>query len=64
MGTSLHLQWPGPGKVIPNQTSDQTDWPDAFQGVLPVNTPHMCDDVKAQLEEMLDIGAIQKLHSP
>ena len=25
--------------------------------------PHMYDDVKAHLQEMLDIGAIQKLHS-
>ena len=26
--------------------------------------PHMYDDVKAHLQEMLDIGAIRKLHSP
>ena len=26
--------------------------------------PHMYDDVKAHLKEMLDIGAIQKSHSP
>ena len=26
--------------------------------------PHMYDDVKAHLQEMLDIGAIQKSHSP
>ena len=26
--------------------------------------PHMYNDVKANLQEMLDIGAIRKLHSP
>ena len=26
--------------------------------------PHMYDDVKAHIQEMLDIGAIQKLHNP
>ena len=26
--------------------------------------PHMYDDVKAHLQEMLDIGAIRKSHSP
>ena len=26
--------------------------------------PHMYDDVKAHLQEMLDIGAVQKSHSP
>ena len=26
--------------------------------------PHMYDDVKAHLQEMVDIGAIRKLHSP
>ena len=39
MGTPVCLQQPGPGKDVPNQTLDQTDQPDAFQGVLPVNTP-------------------------
>ena len=37
---------------------------DALQGALPVYTPHMYDDMKANLQEMLDIGSIQKLHSP
>ena len=26
--------------------------------------PHMCDDVRAHIQEMLDIGAICKSHSP
>ena len=26
--------------------------------------PHMYDDVRAHIQEMLDIGAIRKLHSP
>ena len=29
-----------------------------------MNTPHMYDDVKVHLQEMLDIGAIQKSYSP
>ena len=29
-----------------------------------MNTLHMYDDVRANLQEMLEIGAIQKSHSP
>ena len=29
-----------------------------------MHTPHVYDDVRAHIQEMLDIGAIQKLHSP
>ena len=29
-----------------------------------MNTSHMYDDVRAHIQEMLDIGAICKLHSP
>ena len=29
-----------------------------------MHTPHMYDNVKTHLQEILDIGAIQKLHSP
>ena len=39
MGTPVCWQWPEPGKDIPNQTSDQIDWLDTFQRVLPSNTP-------------------------
>ena len=37
---------------------------DAFQRALLVDTPHMYDDMKAHLQVLLDISAIQKLHSP
>ena len=64
MGISVCQKQPGPGKHIPNQTLNQTDQLDAFQRVLPGDTPHMYDDMKAHLQVMLDIGAICKLHSP
>ena len=39
MGTSVFPQWPGPGEDVPDQTSNWTDWLDAFQRVLLVKTP-------------------------
>ena len=60
----LFSQWPGPGKDILNQTSNWTDWLDALQRVLLANTPHMYDDMKVHLKEMLAIGSILKSHSP
>ena len=38
--------------------------PDALQGTLLMYPPHMYDDVRAHIQEMLDIGAICKSHSP
>ena len=35
-----------------------------FKECYPCIPPHMCDNVKAHLQEMLDIGAILKSHSP
>ena len=64
MGTPVCLQQPGPRKDIPHQTPDQIDQLDALQRALLVNTSHMYDDVEAHLQEMLDIGTIQKSHSP
>ena len=32
------------GKMSPHQALDKTDWPDALQGTLLVNTPHMYND--------------------
>ena len=29
-----------------------------------MHTPHMCDSVRAHIQEILDIGSIHKLHSP
>ena len=37
---------------------------DAFQSVLLMHTPNMYDDVRAHIQELLDIGAIHKSHSP
>ena len=64
IGTSVHLQQPVPRKDVPHQAPDWTDQLDTLQGALLVNTPHMYDDVKAYLQEMLDIGAIWKSNSP
>ena len=40
--------------------------PPAYKPCLLTTTlpPHMYDDVRAHIQEMLDIGAICKLHSP
>ena len=40
-----------------------TDWIPFKEGYWHI-PPHMYDDVKAHLQEMLDIGAIRKSHSP
>ena len=64
IGTPVCPHSPGPGKDVPNQTSDQIDWPNAFQRALPMNNPHLYNDMKAHLQEMLDRGAIWKSHSP
>ena len=58
MGTSVCPQQPGPRKDVSHQAPDLPDQLDALQGALPVNTPHMYDDMKAYLKEMLDIDAI------
>ena len=63
-GTPVCQQWPGPEKNIPNETLDWTHWLDAFQGALPTNTPHIYDDMKAHLQERLDISAIWKSCCP
>ena len=65
METPVCPQWPGPGEDIPNQNIE-LNW---LTGCLSKSTtseypPHMYDDVKAHLQEMLDIDAIWKLHNP
>ena len=42
------------------ELTDWTPFKDHYQHI----PPHMYDDMKAHLQEMLDIGAIQKSHSP
>ena len=42
------------------QLTDQTPFKDHYPCIL----PHMYDDVRAHIQEMLDNGAIHKLHSP
>ena len=39
------------------------DWT-SFKEHYPHIPPHMYDDIRAHIQEMLDIGAIQKSHSP
>ena len=63
MGTPICLQWPGPRQNLFDQALNWVNRPDALQGALPMYTPHMYDDVKAHLQEMLDIGTIRKSHS-
>ena len=63
MGTSICTWQPGPEEDIHHQALDLTDQPHALQGVLPVNTPHMYNDMKAHLLEKLNISTIQKSHS-
>ena len=63
MGAPICPQWLGPGQDILDQATDQVDRSDTLQGALMIYTPHMYDDVKANLQEMQDIGAIRKLHS-
>ena len=41
------------------QLTDQTPFKGHYQCIL----PHMYDDMRAHIQEMLDIGAICKLHS-
>ena len=42
------------------EVTDQMPFKECYQCI----PPHMYDDMKAHLQEMLDIGAIQKSHSP
>ena len=49
---------------IPNQTSNWTDGPDAFQKLPLASTPHLYNDMKAHLWQMMDIGSTWKFHSP
>ena len=64
-GNNCFTKWPGPEKDIPHQALNQVDWLDVLQRVLLANTPpHMYDDMKTHLQEMLDIGAIWNSHSP
>ena len=64
MGAPICLQQPGPGQNLLDQASDWVDTSDTLQEALPCITPHMYNNVKAHLQEMLDIGAIRKSHSP
>ena len=41
------------------RVTDQTPFKEQYRGI----PPHMYDDVRAHIQEMLDIGAIHKLHS-
>ena len=69
-GRELLLKWEnlfahsdtGPRQNL-DQELDQVNRSDTLQGVLPMYTPHMYDDVKAHLQGILDIGAIRKSHS-
>ena len=42
------------------EVTDQMPFKEQYQCI----PPHMHNDVRAHIQEMLDIGAIQKLHSP
>ena len=64
IGIPICLQQPGPGQDILDQAPDQVDISNSTQGALSTYTPHMHDDIKTHIQEMLDIGAIRKPHSP
>ena len=63
MGTPVCWQQPALGKTAlikhKIEVTDQMPFKECYQCI----PPHMYDDVKAHLQEMLDIGAIQKSHS-
>ena len=63
MGTPICLQQPGPRQNLLYQAPDQVGRSDSLQRALLAYTPHMYDDWKAHLQEMLDIGAIRKSHN-
>ena len=54
------------GKTCSDQTQNRGDEIRCtFQGAFLMYTfPHVYDDVRAHIQELLDIGAIWKLHSP
>ena len=64
MGTSVYMQQPGPGQTaLIKHKIEVTDWM-SFKKHYRWIPPHMYDDVRVHILEMLDIGAIQKLHIP
>ena len=64
MGTPVCQQLPGPGKTsLIKHWIELTDWM-PFKEHYQHIPSHMYDDMKAYLQEMLDIGAIRKSHSP
>ena len=62
-GAPICPQQPGSGQNICDQGPDQVDGSDTLQGALPIYMSHMYDDVRAHFQEMLNIGAIRKVHS-
>ena len=63
MGTAVCPQQHGPGKDILHQAPNWIDQTDTSKSTNS-KYPHLYDDVKAYLQEMVDIGANQKLHGP
>ena len=64
MQTFVYPMWPVPGKTsLIKHWIELTDWM-PFKEHYQCVPPHMYDDMKAHLQEMLDIGAIRKSHNP